>query len=107
MTNARPKLRPLTDAEELAIQAAIASDPDNPELTDEELASMRPAREVLPPEFFEMVERERKARGRPVLETPKKQVTLRLDADVVESFRAEGAGWQSQINATLRKARGL
>src|SRR5438477_11102235 len=40
MTNARPKLRPLTDAEELAIQAAIASDPDNPELTDEELASM-------------------------------------------------------------------
>ena len=107
MTNARPKLRALTDAEELAIQAAIASDPDNPELTDDELASMRPAREVLPPEFFEMVERERKARGRPVLDKPKKQVTLRLDADVVESFRAEGAGWQSQINATLRKARGL
>ena len=80
---------------------------DSPELTDEELASMRPAREVLPPEFFEMVERERKARGRPVLDKPKKQVTLRLDADVVESFRAEGAGWQSQINATLRKARGL
>ena len=82
-------------------------DVDSPELTDEEVASMRPAREVLPPEFFEMVERERKARGRPALETPKKQVTLRLDADVVESFRAEGAGWQSQINATLRKARGL
>ena len=80
---------------------------DSPELTDEELASMRPAREVLPPEFFEMVERERKARGRPALEKPKKQVTLRLDADVVDSFRAEGAGWQSQINATLRKARGL
>ena len=54
-----------------------------------------------------MVERERKARGRPALEKPKKQVTLRLDADVVESFRAEGAGWQSQTNATLRKARGL
>jgi uncharacterized protein (DUF4415 family) len=82
-------------------------DVDSPELTDEELASMRPAREVLPPEFFEMVERERKARGRPALEKPKKQVTLRLDADVVESFRSEGAGWQSQINATLRKARGL
>jgi uncharacterized protein (DUF4415 family) len=82
-------------------------DVDSPELTDDELASMRPAREVLPPEFFEMVERERKARGRPTLEKPKKQVTLRLDADVVESFRAEGAGWQSQINATLRKARGL
>ena len=82
-------------------------DVDSPELTAQELASMRPAREVLPPEFFEMVERERKTRGRPALQTPKKQVTLRLDADVVESFRAEGAGWQSQINATLRKARGL
>ena len=80
---------------------------DNPDSTDEELASMRPAREVLPPEFFEMVERERKRRGRPALDEPKRQVTLRLDADVVDSFRAEGAGWQSRINTTLRKARGL
>ena len=80
---------------------------DNPDSTDEELASMRPAREVLPPEFFEMVERERKRRGRPALDEPKRQVTLRLDADVIDSFRAEGAGWQSRINTTLRKARGL
>ena len=83
-------------------------DVDNPELTDAELASMRPAREVLPPEFFEMIERERaKRRGRPNLSAPKKQVTLRLDADVVESFRADGPGWQSRMNDTLRKARGL
>jgi uncharacterized protein (DUF4415 family) len=84
-------------------------DVDSPELTDEELASMRPAREVLPPEFFEMVERERerRRRGRPALAAPKQQVTLRLDADVLDSYRAEGPGWQSRINATLRKARGL
>jgi uncharacterized protein (DUF4415 family) len=37
----------------------------------------------------------------------KKQVTLRLDADLLESFRAGGAGWQSRINATLRKAVGI
>ncbi len=43
--------------------------------------------------------------GRPPLgETAKRQVTLRLDSDVVEIFRASGAGWQSRINEALRKA---
>ena len=37
----------------------------------------------------------------------KKQVTLRLDADLLERFRATGTGWQSRINATLRKAMGI
>lgn len=47
-------------------------------------------------------------KGRPpVGEEPKKQVTLRLDADLLERFRATGAGWQSRINATLRKAVGI
>lgn len=45
--------------------------------------------------------------GRPVSENPKKQVTLRLDPDVVERFRATGKGWQSRINAELRKALGI
>ena len=45
--------------------------------------------------------------GRPPLENPKKQVTLRLDPDVLEAFRATGKGWQSRINAHLRKALGL
>jgi len=31
--------RPLTDAEEAEIQRMIASDPDNPELTDEQIAA--------------------------------------------------------------------
>lgn len=45
--------------------------------------------------------------GRPVSENPKKQVTLRLDPDVIERFRATGKGWQSRINAELRKALGI
>ena len=45
--------------------------------------------------------------GRPPLgEAVKKQVTLRLDRDVVEAFRASGAGWQSRMNDVLRKAVG-
>jgi uncharacterized protein (DUF4415 family) len=43
------------------------------------------------------------SRGRPKLNTPKKAVSLRLDDDVVAHFRRGGSGWQSRINAALRK----
>ena len=33
---------------------------------------------------------------------PKSLVSLRLDADVLEWFRAQGAGYQSRMNALLR-----
>jgi len=45
--------------------------------------------------------------GRPKLENPKQQVTLRLDQVVLEKFRATGAGWQTRINEELRKSLGL
>ncbi|KJF67385.1 BrnA antitoxin family protein [Rhizobium nepotum] len=80
---------------------------DFPEMTDEELANMRPARDVLPSAFFEAIDEYRKTRGRPPVDKPKKQVTLRLDEDVVERFRNSGKGWQSRINDALRKAAGL
>ncbi|HAT50913.1 MAG: BrnA antitoxin family protein [Nitrospirae bacterium] len=32
----------------------------------------------------------------------KRQITLRLDADVLEWFRARGRGYQTQINSILR-----
>jgi hypothetical protein len=38
--------RPLTDAEEAKVQRMIASDPDNPELADEQIAGIRPFAEV-------------------------------------------------------------
>jgi uncharacterized protein (DUF4415 family) len=104
MTKQRLKFPELTDEEEAEIQAGIARDPENPELTDEELAAMRPAREVFPPEFFEAIE-EMRRRGRPRLEAPNKLVTLRLDQDVVDKFRATGKGWQSRINEALRRAK--
>ena len=80
---------------------------DSPPLTDEELARMRPAREVLPPEFIEAMDAARRARGRPPVEHPRKLVSLRLDQDVLEKFRSSGKGWQTRLNATLRKASGL
>jgi uncharacterized protein (DUF4415 family) len=47
-------------------------------------------------------------RGRPPLSgKPKTAITLRLDEDVVEAYRETGEGWQTRINADLRRARKL
>jgi len=45
-------------------------------------------------------------RGRPPLgDRAKRTVTIRLDADVVEAYRALGRGWQTTLNADLRRVR--
>ncbi len=38
---------------------------------------------------------------------PKKAISIRLDVDVIEGFKAGGAGWMSQMNAVLRKSLNL
>ena len=43
-------------------------------------------------------------RGRPPLEHPKEAVKLRLDHDILAAYRKIGSGWQTRINADLRKA---
>jgi uncharacterized protein (DUF4415 family)/uncharacterized DUF497 family protein len=78
------------------------TDEDAPELTDAELAEMRPAVEVLPADFYAVVTK--RPRGRPKADRTKVPVTLRLDRDVVEAFRAKGPGWQTRMNAALREA---
>jgi uncharacterized protein (DUF4415 family) len=45
--------------------------------------------------------------GRPKKAAPKQAVNLRLDPDVLAHFRDAGPGWQSRINAALRKVAGL
>jgi uncharacterized protein (DUF4415 family) len=34
--------------------------------------------------------------------SPKEQITMRLDADVLEWFRARGKGYQTRMNAVLK-----
>jgi uncharacterized protein (DUF4415 family) len=45
-------------------------------------------------------------RPRPATPGVKEQVSLRLDQDVLDHFRAGGPGWQDRINTALRKAAG-
>jgi uncharacterized protein (DUF4415 family) len=84
------KRKPLTDAEG-----------EVRELTSEDFRHFKPLDAF--PELAKLV-RARGERG-PQKSPTKQQVTLRLDRDVVERFRATGEGWQSRINAALRKAK--
>ena len=91
--------------EEVAINAGIAADPDTWELTPEEMAEARPASEVLPHIVEAYRQGKLKVRTRGRQKAPLKvPVSLRLDPDVVEHFRATGRGWQTRINDTLRRA---
>jgi len=92
---------PLTDEQEAQIQRQIASDPDAPELTEEEIAQARPFAEMFP----ELMESIRRSRGRPVVEARKQQISLRLDPDVIAKFKATGKGWQARINDILKDAK--
>jgi uncharacterized protein (DUF4415 family) len=78
-------------------------DPDDaPELTDELLDSV--ADRAILRHGDKII-----ARGRPALDAffKKATVTIRLDPDVVASYKSLGTGWQTRINEDLRKARKL
>jgi uncharacterized protein (DUF4415 family) len=98
------KVRQPTNAEDVEINRGIASDPDNPEWTEMDFASAKPAKEILPARLYQAaVKRYRGQRGRQ--KKPVKQsVTLRLDPEVLATYRATGPGWQSRINDVLRQS---
>lgn len=76
---------------------------DNPVWGEPEFARARPAQAVLPELFgAEVAEQILKRRGRPKSAHAKVALKLRIDPDVVEAYRAQGAGWQTRINDALR-----
>jgi uncharacterized protein (DUF4415 family) len=82
--------------------APVWSDPDDaPELTEDlfDRAELKDGDRVLRPAEGTLTRR-----GRPRLANPKRQVTLRLDSDVLERLRQSGPGWQGRVNEILRKA---
>lgn len=86
-----PKLKPghvsPTAEEDAAITAAAEADPVARPLTDAQWDAVKPL----------------VRRGRPPAAVTKERITIRLSHDVVERFRATGAGWQTRVDAALRE----
>jgi uncharacterized protein (DUF4415 family) len=81
LEHARRAAEAISDEEDAAITSAAKADPD-----------AQPVDELFA------------RRGRPRLSNPKKPVLLRLDTEVISRFKAGGEGWQTRMNAALRKA---
>jgi uncharacterized protein (DUF4415 family) len=71
---------------------------ESPELTADEIAKAKPFAEALP----ELAASIRRGRG-PNKAPTKKLVSLRLSGQVIEAYKAKGPGWQSRIDADLRR----
>ena len=85
----------------------VIFDEDNPEWTEADFERGRPIADF--PELAAAFPNGSKLPGRPKgsMTSQKQQVALRLDKEVLERFRAGGAGWQTRMNEALRKAVGL
>jgi uncharacterized protein (DUF4415 family) len=92
-----------TPQEEAAINAGIAADKDARELDDDWFAKAKPASEAFPPEIYAALVAMKRPRGRPKADETKVFTAIRLDADLLETFKATGKGWQTRVNAVLRQ----
>ncbi|TAF13351.1 MAG: hypothetical protein EAZ74_05955 [Alphaproteobacteria bacterium] len=83
--------------------SVLLDEDDSPPFTEEEWenAPKIKASDLLPPAFFKVLEEKRV--GRPAKPDKRKQVSIRLDPDLLEAFKATGAGWQTRINEILRQ----
>jgi uncharacterized protein (DUF4415 family) len=78
---------------------------NSPEMTDEELARLRPARDVLPPELFARLTKRRPGQRGPGKRVPKVQTSIRLDPLVISVFKRNNEkNWQKDINEVLLRA---
>lgn len=78
-------------------------DSDNPEVTAAQFAAARPVTEVWPADLVQAFEAQRRRRGRQKAPT-KRLVSLRLDRQTIDTYRATGRGWQTRIDEDLAKA---
>jgi len=72
-------------------------DPENPEWTDEDFAAARSAKAAISPVLLGKLG----VRG-PQKAPTKEQINIRLSQNVLEAFRASGAGWQTRIDDALQ-----
>ena len=89
-----------TDEEDAAINRGIVEDPDTVVWTETQFAGAVRGSEAGPAMVPDHLLRRRGPQKAPT----KEMISLRLDRDVLERWRATGPGWQGRINEMLRKA---
>ena len=77
-------------------------DVDSPPLNSKDLEGTKPLRDLFPDLAEHAAKRKRGQRGPQKAQT-KKPVTIRIDRDVLASYKATGPGWQSRMNDALRR----
>jgi uncharacterized protein (DUF4415 family) len=78
---------------------------NSPELTDDELARLRPARDVLPAELFARLTKRKPGQRGAGKKVAKVQTSIRLDPVVIEVFKSNNQkNWQKDINEVLLRA---
>lgn len=90
-----------TPEEDTAINAGIAADPESRELGAQWFAEAKPASAAMSPEAYAALVK--RPRGRPKADETKVFTAIRLDADLLEAFKATGKGWQTRVNSALRQ----
>jgi uncharacterized protein (DUF4415 family) len=86
LAGSQPTAEQLAEIENAA-RYPVSFSTDSPQLSDTQLAQFAPAH----PEYFKTT---------PV----KKQLTLKVDADVLAWFKNTGKGYQTRMNSALRHA---
>ena len=92
-----------THDETAAINAGIAADSDARELDSEWHKGAKPASEAFAPVTYAALVAMKRPRGRPKADETKVFTAIRLDADLLDTFKATGKGWQTRVNAALRQ----
>ena len=91
----------ISDEEARRIEEGIKSDPDTQVWGEREFSQARPATEM-EPDIVKAYNQGKIGRG-PQKAPVKKQVTIRLDQEIIEHFKQAGKGWQSRLNNHLKK----
>jgi uncharacterized protein (DUF4415 family) len=73
---------------------------ESPPLTETMLRNLKPSRERMPKHLFDkLVQAQQQRAGE-----AKEDVTLSVDREVIEHFKAKGADWRNRMSAALRQA---
>ncbi len=78
----------------------VVPDAESPQWSRKDFQEAKPFKEGFP----ELYDGWKRGRGRPKAAQTKQKIMLRLDPEIIESFRALGPGWMTQMNNVLKDA---